>query len=382
MIDMLKTQFNQVKSMQEIVKEAYFGKSKNLMKAEQQLEVICKQINGCSTELGLIKMNIHESKENRVLEECFRKEFGFRTMNIFWESSSVPNAYTICGLLLDSSLDDHVSGSDRQNNRYYDKAHAYTCNIVIVMNLVRKLGLTARETLSIILHEIGHNFDYQWSTLVLRGVSTVFSLGQNQIGGYVVKHGLLPLQQTIQDNLPIYSRFQTIFQDVFYHLSYMPSLSIFSLRGIINAPMNLLSAILGSKGEYHSDEFAEKYGYGTDMASALDKMDDQSKMNGFVRSTIYSVPVIRTLYNLIDGPVYLINAMLDEHPFNENRILAIKKALEKDLADPKVPKELKSQIRAQLVDVTKIYDANNKMEGHQDEIFTLCRKAFMGAIMK
>lgn len=367
---MLKTKFREAKSMQQVVKEAYYGKSAHLIKAEKCLEKICAKINGVGSEHGLVRMNIHESSDNRELEECFEKQFGFKKMNLFWTNGSAPNAYTVAGLMFEDSISEE--GQEERGEKYYDKNHTYTCNVVVVMNIVRKLQLNARETLALILHEIGHNFDNIWATKILRLLGTVFTLGLNQVVGYIMKHVSIPLDQWIQDNVPLISKITKIGQDLAYHLTPVQAdptvLKNTSVIGIV-------MAFLGSEGEYYADSFAAKYGYGVEISNCMSKFDQPTKVGGLVRSSLYSIPVLRTLVNLCEGPAFIAQWLLDPYPFDENRISAIRKELEKDMADPKVPKEMKSQIRIQIAEIDKIYDSVNRMEGREDEFLTVIRKS-------
>lgn len=368
---MLRTKFGSSKTMQQIVQEAYYGKSNHLIKAEKCLEKICAKINGVDSEHGLVRMNIHESPENRELEECFEKQFGFRKMNLFWTNGSAPNAYTVAGLMLEDSIS--VEGQEECGEKYYDKNHRYTCNVVVIMNIVRKLQLNARETMALILHEIGHNFDNIWATQVLRVMNTIFTLGINQIAGYALKHIFIPFDQWIQDNVPLISKLNKIFSDLAYHLSPFQG-DPMALRNA--SAVGIAMAYLGSQGEYFADSFAAKFGYGTEAANLMSKFDQPKMISGTVRSSLYSIPVLRTVLNLCDGPVFMAQALLDPHPFDENRIHQIRKELEKDLGDSRVPKEMKPQIKAQIAEIDKIYDSVNRMEGRQDEFMTVLRKSF------
>lgn len=364
---MLHTKFDEVSYHPGVVKEAYFGSSKNLEAGVKALETICDKINNVGLEFNLVKLNINESPENVALENALKKEFGFSAIHIYWDHSSAPNAYTVMGgAIFMANPNDGVSESNRQSKRYYDSRHEYHCVIVVMMNLVRKMQMTPRETMAFILHEVGHNFDNLWTTSAVKFINFIQTYGMSDITTALMKFGLIPFSAFIQNKLPVLSKFGSLIQDLYYHLSILPD--------IIFDPNKVIFGLLLTPAEYYADDFAKTYGFGPDFASGIAKFDDKRMSSGMVKSAVYSIPVIRTLYDCVVGPIEFMGQLVDPHPFNENRIKAVEKNLEKDYADPQVPKSLKPEIKKQLEQVKKIREANNAMEGRQDLIFTYLRK--------
>ncbi|MBP3196290.1 MAG: hypothetical protein J6N21_04715 [Butyrivibrio sp.] len=372
---MLKTNYDGM--MKVPVKEAYFGGSKNLQKGVKALEKITSVLRS-SSEVEMVSLNFTESPENAELQECFKKEFGFNKMIIVWSNDVLPNAYTIPGgILLEPNPDPGIIGMERdQRDRYYDKQHRYTCVIVIMMNLVRTCQLNARETMGILLHEVGHNFDNTAMTFGLKFVNGINSFFIDNIFTAAYRHIVVPVDSFFQNNLPWVKKLTDIINVINWHLDVLP-VSLAYIVSIATNPERLYGFIFGllrQPGEEFSDDFAATYGFGPDLTSANSKLGDPTKLNGTCKKAIYSCPVFRTLYDLMEAPVRTLIQFFDEHPYDENRIGNIERKLEKDYNSPQVPKALKPEIMAQIKQLRKIQKAHQDRTEEQQLLFTRFRQ--------
>ena len=348
-----------------VVKEAYFGTSKNLEEGVKQLEIIIKKIKACNY-IQLLKLNINETSENKKLQECFKKEFGFKDMNLFWDNAAIPNAYTVSGGFIFDSAPDQVSGgSNRQNNRYFDHEHRYIANIVVFMYLVKRLDLSAKETMGVILHEIGHNFDVCLPTKIGKCFQFIVTSGVVDLQRMLMKNVSMPVQAFVQNKMPIIKKIVDLTDEFRYHMNFLPGDISNVIYYFLTAPHQIIFASLGYQGEKYSDKFAASYGFGPDLSSALNKMDDPTKIKGAVKSTLYTIPILRSYYDLLDSSCAWFSSIFDPHPNTETRIYTINEKLKKDLADPKVPNALKDQIKKELADNKQIYERNKKMTGRE-----------------
>lgn len=182
----------------EPVQEAYFGKTKNLLEAEKYLGQIMnklklKNINEIPKRVTEKALYINNSKENKKLCECFAKEFGFKEMIIHWDGTPVVDGYTHgAGGLIKFVSSGKPKLPVRQGDRYYDSTHEYVCCVNIYAGLIDQ-GLTKGEMMSVILHEIGHNFectplnnfylvmDYLWIPIYLCKVATLLKPTLNSL---------------------------------------------------------------------------------------------------------------------------------------------------------------------------------------------------------
>ena len=168
---------DQNKFMTSIVTEAYFGKSKHLLKAEKVLDSICKDIyteykhifdiEGFSDAIEKVFMGNKFKKQITEFENLMMKQFGFGEFQIsffhipYYENLAyqTPNMFTpLMGIIRHMKSDMlHVKPLAQESGGYYDKTYSYSCT-VCVMYEIFDIRPTGGELLGMILHEIGHNF--------------------------------------------------------------------------------------------------------------------------------------------------------------------------------------------------------------------------------
>lgn len=345
------------------VMERYVGSSPNIEKALAALTKIVKDINSKSA-LDLITANYTDSKENEIICRMFEKEFGFHKMELFWSNESIPNAFTMTGgALINASPGMTDSVLDNKGKRYYDQRHTYNCYVVVITDFIRTLQMTPREAMSVLLHEIGHNFDNLWTTQVQYGVYMFF--GQLIIPDIIKAIYKMIFQgwYAVQKAFPRFAYAVDVITHLPYHLSIVRIPNFAALRDIAN-PFALMNLICGTRSEYYSDAFAASYGFGPDFASSTMKMSDRGKLGGAAERVVYEIPVIRSLLDCIMGPLNLLIGLIDPHPTDENRILAIRQSLENDLNDPHTPSSLKPEIKRQIQTIDRYIeiDAQENVE--------------------
>ena len=145
----------------DVVQEAYFGKSKNLMEAERLIGQIRKKMIAKTiaqkAKRTIDALAINKSKENLALQKVLEAEFGFGEMVIHWDGAPVANAFSADRGILLILTDSFPKLPVNQNGRYYDSDHGYMCVVNLYAGLFDE-GLTDEEIMAVLLHEIGHNF--------------------------------------------------------------------------------------------------------------------------------------------------------------------------------------------------------------------------------
>ena len=143
------------------VQEAYFGKSQILLECESIIAKIIKKNKVPFEKVGhriISATELNKSTENKKLEELFKKQFGFGKMCIHWDGSTEVNAFSFArGIIKLLDNDMPILPVKQNSGGYYDSSHNYLCVVNVSMGLF-DIGCTAEEIVSIILHEIGHNF--------------------------------------------------------------------------------------------------------------------------------------------------------------------------------------------------------------------------------
>lgn len=188
------------------VQEVYFGGNKELENAQKYLDKIVKRIKETQWS-ALYKLNITDSEDNIKFQQSLQKMFGFGSVNIYWDNSYVPNAYTYpASLLLEAQPFEQWGINDlkmQKQGKYYDEKHLGRIVMCITMYFVKKLDLTPRETMSIILHEIGHNFDNGYPTLFKKAICSGLTNLIHDFALVIHRHVNVPIDSYIQKNAPL-----------------------------------------------------------------------------------------------------------------------------------------------------------------------------------
>ena len=355
------------------IKEEFYGTSSYIEEALNALSKIVNQLRKKS-KLEIINFNPTDSKENEIISKAFCKEFGFAKMEINWSNETIPNAYTIIGGSFVNTRPGNKLAKKKKTDKYYDKDHKYACFMVIVNNLIYNCELNPRETMGIMLHEIGHNFDNQTCTILNETILSILSFGVRDIIKYLytyVEKGKAFLRKEAPEVMYCID----LITSLPYHLSIINLPSPTMLYSL--SPDYLIQLMIGTKMEYYADSFAAKYGFGPDLASALSKLDQRKKSAGYVQRNIAKVPGLRTLHDLAAGPCEMILQLIDVHPAAENRLLAIKNNLKKDYSDPEVPAKFKPEIKRQIDMCDKYIEIDKKNAETDGLLFSAVKKMIM-----
>lgn len=373
---MLWTPTHNFKLPKQPVMEKYVGSSPNIEKALSALSKIVKDIN--SKPYLDMQVSVYDnSKENEIICRMFEKEFGFRKMELMWDNSTVPNAYTITGgALINPSPGLSDSVMDMKGRRYHDQRHIYECYVTIIMDIIRSLNLTPRETMALLLHEIGHNFDNLWTTQASYGMSMLFSFiilpDVIRSLAKVVYKGI----QEIRKSMPKLMFAIDAIMNLPYHLSIVRIPNIYRLVQYANV-FGGFQFVASVRSEYYSDQFAANYGFGPDLTSAFMKMSDRGKIGGASERVFYNIPGLRSFFDIIAGPATMLCLLLDEHPFEENRILSVRQNLENDLNDPNTPRGLKPEIKRQIKMIDNYIEVDAQNNAESGLFFQALRKYFI-----
>ena len=194
---MLKTMY----SNRICVQEVYFGGNKELDNAQKHLDKIVKRIKETPWS-ALYKLNITDSEDNIKFQQSLQKMFGFGAVNIYWENNYVPNACTYPSSLILEAQPFEQWGIDdlkmQKQGKYYDDKHLGHIVICIAMYIVKKLDLTPRETMAILLHEIGHNFDNGFPTLFKKAICSGLTNLIYDLSSVIYRHVKVPLDSYLQ----------------------------------------------------------------------------------------------------------------------------------------------------------------------------------------
>lgn len=354
---------NEIKEM--LVQEAYYGKLPEFEEMEELLKSIITKMKASPK-----SCNPNKYPEMKKVQKLFSKIFGFKKAIIYWEPyNTYGNAYTYS---MNTFIIFANKGKDwikKTEHGYYDNAHKSVLTVYISTGCVIHGDVNERELLALILHEIGHNFDFSGYHLIGYTLHNILTLGYTGLAYKKYKNidKINELKEDynkqIQDEGDKFYNKQkkrterdNILKEWFKNCEKFNSiLSILSLVGntialpfnIILSPITQFNTLAGKKGELFADSFATAYGYGTDLMTGLEKLMDKKK-DYDPKSKVMSF--LQDLGNF-QNEVYL--ACRDVHGSNQVRCKECKKKLLNDLKTNDFQPELKEEL---LNEINKIDD--------------------------
>ena len=397
----------------EILFEAYFGKSPILRQAEDILEQLIAEI----------KRDPNRSYTDHPLNKKFiqlmQKQFGFRKLFIMWDHLPYVigggSAFTyISSNIITSSGSDLLVGKDKKKG-YYDKNHQIVCYVQIATEIVRYTNLTGAEMLATILHEFGHNFDatvYGKINLIMGYASLIQAAYEKPFrmlyliqGTDAGKEKIAELHRMgdkawdyLVEKIPVVKKIEYIFNRILNivlinrnDIKNMRSLyDIFKSTIRLMNPWSLITFItnnhlrnvISNKIEVFSDSFATAYGYGADLTNAMRKFETgpmldrtrlgDKKLNPVQRFCIDLVLMEREIVSFIVG---------SPHGTPYSRVKRCRDALLKDLEEGNYPPDLKKELLANIKQLEDSYEkAIENKENGTGMIFSTFVKRFTSKI--
>lgn len=198
-------------------------------------------------------------------------------------------------------------------------------------------SLTGGEILSIILHEIGHNFYVgpiheltpeislflttgELSAMINSMVSQLILLeGSSIIDSFVsdsTRKTLTQLFNIIDTFIATFSSLDTAISLIAGFLRYSAVLT--SLFAKLLNPMTIIKALSGYDPEKYSDAFATSYGYGPELSSSLEKLGAFHIAFSSNQTMNWITNFIATLYRI---PLDVLYILIDPHPNTPGRLL-------------------------------------------------------------
>lgn len=347
------------------VSEGYAGKTKLLLDAERCCNNIVAKIK---KEGSLFTKSINDDPNVTKLCASLKKQFGFGEMDINFNTSTVPNAFTVPAV----SFCDAINGMpiferpDKDSGKFYDKTHSYYAYVEVFHGIIVKLNLTGEELLAIILHEIGHNFD----TSIFRALSKILMIGVGLTGW-----GLIPsmMGEVIKYVFVISGKISSWFSKTFPFLDKLVNfinevaqtgLALF-IPHIPSINIDPIALLQSKSAEIFADSFAAYYGYGPALASGLAKFKDVNDKN-VVNSALEKFPLTGVIIDLNQTMFRILCMFFDGHPDDMTRLQNNIKKLEKDVNDPHIPKRLKKSIKNDIKLMKNLHEQMLKIESYED----------------
>lgn len=362
------------------INEAYFGKTKELLAAEQQLDKFRNKYIG----RYVLNMKVNSDSDLLEFDRMMEKIFGFGCFTMHIHNEAIANAFTMpIDYRYDTSKDAIIAD---ERGFKFKKDMDYACILGIYSGIIFNPDFTTPEVMAIILHEVGHNFNSSinrpagvmidfYNTVrfiinLMSGAIVSLFTDTNEYRKLVDKTGKRWRQEDFMP-VAVYDFFVQVsnlikagvntFNDLLRVLS-MGSLTVFSaaINGAITIykqiqdPVGLVAKVFGKKLSYNSelsaDNFVTMYGYGGDLSSAFVKMEGkEGASSSVIMSAFDKIPVISTLMHLTEAPVMIIFGWFDEHPNDVSRVKdqmeLLKRELGKEDIDPKMKHVIENDIK-------------------------------------
>ena len=347
----------------QILRESFFGGSKELKQAEKLIEqlIVVAEKNRSNA-----KFKLSECETNKKLEKTLAKQFGVQSVNIHWMMSPIATLYTRPYITSFSGISEYYNRKNYKNTKVFKNSEK---QIYISSNdgFLLDVGLTPEEILATLLHEIGHNFD----TTALRIITGMpvfwYSIIISNYGAAIDKIRDEILRKFDKISKPFMQMMLLITKEMSF-LSPIERIVKLMKNGFTAPTMiqsekyrNTVLAIFGTSfagygGERFSDSFAASYGYGVPLNSALAKIDKFYSEGTFYGTVVNNIPVVNCIYSF----AYIFNnicrSIMAVHPDNGIRMKSTINKLKRDLNDPSVDKQLKKVIIKDLETLEQMYD--------------------------
>lgn len=347
--------------------EAYFGKTKEFKQMEDCIQKLKDEYQDSVLHLGNIE-NTHEWKK---LRELLEDKFGFYSLSLILKRDSLPNA---CTYPVSCTID---GAAQMSKYAVVDKGLKYNknckcCTLVYVTDtLFFNEKLTSAEVLSVLLHEIGHNFDevcykhlcafnvidsifyavfvlinnplhFYEAFLMFTGGRRIYSQFMNSIQGCMLWVFFDFIGNLVSIPIGIaYKIFLPIIKPIIYGIS--------TIYNIIDPLAPFILACDGYQKEQFADKFVAIHGYGPEYASAMGKLEDEINNLGITWG-INRIPIIAHFYQaLAVATSFLGKSRLDPHPDYAARMMAIMNVIETDLdKDKSIDAKTKQQAKKDI----------------------------------
>jgi hypothetical protein len=333
--------------------EAYYGKLPEFETVEKALDVMIAK----ARKEGTTKTNPNKYPENAIIQNTFKKVFGLKKMILYWVPAPVVNAYTISiysYMMFGESKDFIEKRSDRG---FYDTSGRSVLTVYMYTSVLSEpIDMTGKELLAVILHEFGHNFDYSrfhmiefLTDAILNGSDFLTDVQVHKTIEDMNDIKLDYLDEVKKDAEHLYKnpkerkeneeKYKKALDQYLNTKSYSRIVKM-TFKNLVTAIFHLpiqIYHLAGKKSELFADSFATSYGYGQDLMSGLEKLNNPQ----VPLKTGKGIEIFRDLDNCIEEIFVGINEI---HGTHQERCKAQLKKLKADIKNGDYPPELHDEL--------------------------------------
>lgn len=386
------------------VNEVYFGKTKELLEIEQQLDVFRNKY----MEKYVLNMKVNSDMDLLKFDRMMEDYFGFGCFTLHIHNMQEANAFT---MPIDYRYDyknprDNIIAD--KNGFKFKKEFDYACILGIYSGVIFNPEFSTQEIMALILHEVGHNFNSAINRPngAMLNIYTTCLYALNLLTSVLLTPALINIHintnkhRIALDRMGKNMREQNYFPIIIYDaMKQILMIAYAGVKGIsnitriftmgvqcvydiltkvINIPLKILSNPLsvilkpfgvkvGYRSEESADNFATMYGYGGELSSALQKLEGtEGESSSKIMKAFNKLPVISSLMHLVEAPALILLSIFDSHPNTvirvKDQIALLEAELNKADIDPKMYNVIKQDIKVceealdALIDTSKGLD--------------------------
>lgn len=392
---------------EEVLAEAYKGKSKPLLELEKMIGENRKKYYGTFKVGG----GYYTDKDFEKIGNKIAKIFNFKVVDFNLVNDPAMNAFTVpagFSVAANSKLTNSIVTKSKDTMYYkYDNLSAV---IRVSSGLWTSREFTDGEITAIIIHEVGHNFQHEVNSGLKKYAICMYFVKMynfiiqcftgvgipSALAGFIKSDselrvaanrfakdsGMGPLinlcggilgfvRIIIYEILELYRRLTL---GIPAGLVSMSNLILNSISNPIALLISIAMTPLGKAGENVSDVWAAEHGYGPELVSALTKMELDPDASATVVGRISKkLPLFDSVCTLFALPSMLVYSLFEAHPRTGKRAQNVVYELEKNLDKSDVSPAMKKEIRKQIDEVKEVVEAYTKIDNPMEG--TALRKA-------
>ncbi|MCM1295043.1 MAG: hypothetical protein NC311_05830 [Muribaculaceae bacterium] len=354
-----------------IMDEAYFGRNN-----VKQIEDIMNRIEAKIKADPMVDLD--DSTESKELDAALVKIFGFKSAHVYWERTPSSNPCTLPSARAFGVTNDALR-YPKSKTGMYDNTHTMVVFVQMDTGLVSNCHCTGAEMTAVLLHEIGHNFDYTPFALLRTWFDIINilldSLRTGRLDQAVVMIATRSLLTGTDAGRQLYMELMNIVDKigkalppigyVVYGLNAVKA----AVNKLINMilipvmmparipiylmtmPLSYLNNFFLRKSESYADSFATAYGYGPEVITGLEKI-----MRGSL--TFSNAP--RGLFAIFDNFTMLYQEIVTlahgGHGTQQQRARKMIDALRRDLKDPHIDAATRKACEKELDRIEATYN--------------------------
>ncbi len=359
--------------LDELINEAYIGKTPGLEKMEDTIKQLRNRIGtkGAGTSVQLLK-GLESCDEILKIKKILEDEFGFYSVTLNIQAVGFASTAPLhLSASYWSKMSDSIAKATKNKKAIKFSKDAELC---VIINLSPQLlfsnTLTPGEITAVILHEVGHNFEFVLlqAMQIPNALVALSKLGLNMVFNpvYMLQNIFYFCATGRELFAGVHKKIfeNPVFEPLINTLYWLIQLPVIGSSFIISLVGNIVKintkqvidsfnpvALFYSQDSYKSEKFADSFvslvGYGPEFAMAVKKDTYMYDEFGTQRA-IGNVPILGHIIGLWGFFCEHLFSLIEGHPDTGTRVLTGINLLKEDLKQTKFDKKTKALIEKDI----------------------------------